>query len=578
MRKIILSLTVLFMQFYLASSLLTFILSFSLISLYIRKKWGFDIILSSFISFCVLIVAVVCLTNIVALLGWGNLFYIFTYALASLSSFVLYSLLQVRNQSIKRINWVSVDSLISLGIFVMVLVFFIYVPFMNPATAHFISFLSPGEDNISHFSLMHFIYRYATPAYGHSVGIWSGLANYPQGMHAFFAFLADGVSHYVTMTNGRLLRFYYLSESLVSSVFIFFWVKTALSIIGRISVRNTIFFLLLFCLLFMGVVAPLVVNGYFAQLGAFMFFAVTASALTQNKTRINNIELYLVTLGFLGVIVTWYLGALLFVPLLLYLTYRSSASQKKIIFLMLPLLAVACITPIFHIFMGGSAVAITSTAKEPFGISLFFYAILLFVLIVSIITKESLKYLPLFVLFAGSVGVLVIFGSIQFSLDHTLNYFFYKLLVMIIPLSLLWTIPLFENKRQQLINFMLVVLVSSGVTPIYERNYNAFVAPFYTNNSFKAFPFPSDIQALVDGNTAYNDGVYIANCALVPQYFINRWIGAMMLTQSDSRRNLELAALTSGIHKSEWNEYSAQQPTKPMLISSTYCAPNELNF
>ncbi len=477
-----------------------------------------------------------------------------------------------------KIDWLSLDSIMALGFFLGVFLLFVYVPISNSATAHFISFLSPGEDNISHFSLMHFIYKYATPAYGHSEGIWSGLANYPQGLHAFFAYLAHGISQFITMTNGRLLRFYYLSESLIAAMFIFFWVRTALSLINHKNTKNLLFFGLLFGMLFMGIVAPLLVNGYFAQLGAFVFFAITASALTQQKPDINNYSLYAVELGFLGVTVTWYLGSILFIPLIIYLLYKSNTYQKKHIFLMLPLFAIAFLTPVFHIFMGDSAVAITSVAKEPFDISVFFYVILFFVASASMFTKEYIKNTAFFILFVGSVGFLFGFGVVQFVLNNTLNYFFYKLLMMVVPLSLLWAIPIFRVKKHQLISFIMIVLVAGSLVPLYERNYNAFVAPFYTNTSYKAFPFPSDIQALVDNKLPYKDGVYIANCALVPQYFINRWIGAMMLTQSDSRRTLELVSLTSGVHRSDWNRYSDQQPTKPKLIFSSYCAPGELNF
>lgn len=458
----------------------------------------------------------------------------------------------------------SRSSLIGAGV---ALAFFVFLCLpLGPKSdiATYVHFLASGEDNISHFSIFNYILTNKHLAYFHESGVWRGLANYPQTIHAFFAYISDSLDAVIDMQLNRQLRLYFYSEAFLTALAAFFFVRTIFAMIQKKTLEiYAIFGIVVFLLLFL-VLSPLIVSGYYVQLACLMFIGATASLLHHygdSKDKI--VYAYIIAcLGLIGSLLTWYEGAILFAALLMYYLFRYPKKLFRTTLLLAPIVLLSLVPSILHLFVGNSAEAIMENSSATVNIPVILILLMAVVFIaIAKPRKNALANNPLiFFIFSAGLATLIFCGALL-AVNGSVNYFFFKLLILIVPLYLLAAFWVFQNNSGVALRATIYIIVLTLGIGYYASIESKYITNYSTSSlSMATYPEIKEIEPILNSPNGSPDTLYLNQCKPFMEYFLNRWIAAILLTSDDDRRDIELKFYNN---KSVLDTISQYQQTHP---------------
>ena len=479
--------------------------------------------------------------------------FIFTLSSAVI---VIYSYI---NGLYKHLDLKFKGSLFALLISSIFFLFLIYPYILEPNIVNILHRLTAGEDHASHFSIYNYILTNSSLAYQNGKGLLEGLINYPQGIHGLLAYIAYGLPDSATNSITKKLYIYFLSFCIYASLLIFIYIKILTKILKNGDKISFLISGLSLFIIISIVIMPIIQKGYYLQIlvllysGVFIDFLININTKTKNYDRIICALLCLVCIGLL---LTWYQAVILFAPFFLYLTFKKFKKIFLVLLLFTPVLLLSLVPSWFHLRNGNAGSALISeNIQSPFFIPAILYILLLVIFLVLIKHRYILK--DLISKISTSMGLMVIlFLFLSFALIGSLNYFFYKMLILIVPVFLFSALLIYKkitsNGIQALIIGLILVL-GIGYYSILE--FKGFTNYISSSDSMVGKEVISEISPLIT-NDKFSDLIYLNQCSPLNEYLLSRWSSSIFLSYSDLKREIEMKLYNDSPVINDINLYS----------------------
>lgn len=548
----------------------------SIFALYISRHLGFDYLVS--IVFSVLCTALISglLLNLIAITGFGHFFTFLSFVL-SIGVAVLIFILSGMKSTKLTYQKISSSSWIALGVTLCIFVFFFLTAVLHRDTSSLISFLSIGEDNISHFTIFNYILQYNMPAIGQTEGIWSGLANYPQGIHSFFAYMFSDINQYFSLTPNQLLTIYYFAECLIASTLSFLILKFLLLQVRIPSLIKYLYVYVTFTLLFVCIVVPFTKLGYFAQMSAATYIVAFLVFTSLTKHLFSSVRIFVVTsISIAGIFTSWYLASILFIPVFIALTSKIIRENLKSYLVLIALLSIAALSGIYHVLYGKSSAAIQEEMGDPFGFSIMFIfaPLILFSVVWLNRKKDNVSDITAYSFLSFTI-MLYVFGLYELIVAGAVNYFFYKLALLVTLAGILWiSINILSTHKIYQITSSFVVFILLAYA-LFAQNYFNHLKDFvvFNPNTYFSLQTISETSSQIDNRPIKQTRnlIYVNDCSHFGQYLTNRWLGAIYLTQNDARRIVEINGFRDNIKIKDLKKLKYESKVPLKIFTSSYC-------
>jgi hypothetical protein len=448
-----------------------------------------------------------------------------------------------------------------------------------------IYFLSSGEDNASHYAMFerNFIQK-STPYFDtRPTGLIDSLKIYPQAIHSSSAFAYSTIFDAKNLNTSKSLKLYYFvvvaacaSLTYIISELVGRYIKGRIKYIAMVLSAAG---------LFIGATLFLAGWGFLTQIISLTYILSIVYLLTFRDEKRRNLtdraaDLSLFGLLVIGVVFSWYLLAPVLVAIL-YKKIRTAVSDKRLRHLVLLPVIIACAAPILvNLLLGKGSGAI----NEPGGVYIygaFAIGIVLLSVLVYIFTaikfgkkiiKDNLEVsLLILSAYISTIGI----GLYQLVTVGSLRYYFYKSLYLLLIIAVI-TIVLFityylKNIRPKSLYRVSIVFVVAIVVGIYLGLKPTYPA-VYVHNWFNHSITPSEIKPAIlikdsSGSILYKDIIYTNSCNYTENYILNRWTGAIFLSENNDRSIMAVNALKHANVVTVNNDYLKKYPNTLILQS-----------
>lgn len=445
-------------------------------------------------------------------------------------------------------------------------------------------FLSSAEDNASHFAMFQYNWVNKAAPYFNSdtTGLIGSLNYYPQGIHTSAAYTLWSIfgDQQISITN--LLRAYYVVMVMVSVSLVF----VCSELIGKLLAGNRFRYLGMIIgaiTIFTGAILHLAGWGFLTQIIALVYVIGIALLLLHKRTlsksspifmRLAEISLY--GLLVIGLILSWYLllfvAFILLVQRLIHLLGREW--QTYVLTACISIVAVLPITLNFFTGKGGGSL------NAPGGV--YVYGILAALLLVitaglaafSYITKKSKSSplpSPLILLLVSSYLMFIVIGSYQFLTAGTFLYYFHKSLYLAFIAAVIVVIYITVKswasikQRTQIIALHITCFILFGVGYFL---INPTYPIVFFNNWFWHAITPQDISPAIkakEETSKTTDVIYQSTCNYINEYILNRWTGALYLSENSERSSSMRDAVKDKKGVNISNEYLKKYPNTTIV-------------
>lgn len=421
------------------------------------------------------------------------------------------------------------------------------------SSSSIIQFLTSGEDNASHFAMLQYNISRQSPPYfdAEPTGLISSLNIYPQGVQSFFAFTYWAITGGFNQSLATMLILYSLVMAILAASLSFICSLVIYRVLDNKNV-GWVFTTILSSFIFMGATIFLVIWGFTTQIAALTLLLallyLTLSVPMPLKRSGLHIPLMILGALVIGITFSWYLLTPIACVLLLPLLLRSfSMSRAKTIAYTLTVGLLSALPVLLNFFTGKGSGAINEPGGvykyEAVGMGVVLFSLACSILI---IVKAPNKYHAATIkwFLASSLLLSAIIGIYQLISTGELHYYFYKslyLLFIIGIFALAFVIHILLRRLRlsclslnilslSLLVAFLVILIFV-VRPVYPR--------VYINNWFnhlvKSDSLSQAIQIRSRNPNMNQDVFYISQCDRVQEYLINRWTGAILLSENKTR-------------------------------------------
>lgn len=422
------------------------------------------------------------------------------------------------------------------------------IPLLHPHDASVtISFLSAGEDNASHFAMMNYGIENQRAPYlaGQTSGLLNALNAYPQGIHSAFAFFYNSVLGQDGSANKRL--FLYASAILFAVATLTYMISVICLRLLRTSSYRFIVAISACTIISFFLTTVLVTYGFLTQIFAYSLLLgllVLLQSITLTKRNRPTFILMSAVL-ILGIVFSWYLLAPV-AALLVFSTYRKAVfKDRSLVSFLYILLAVLVSVGIVAINTLGRDSGNLTTPGGVYQYELWVYilgfagiglfsAYRYFVAHKKPTVFDNLAY--------ATLALTLLIGIYQLLTVHELRYYYFKSIYLVLILGFIAGLALIAElieKRMALSTPWVTALLVLGLS-----EYLLFAQPgyirVYLDESYWRNIEPSMIRDSIqkDRITRQYDAVFIGDCPVVTKYTLNRWMGALHLSETNARAEL----------------------------------------
>lgn len=422
------------------------------------------------------------------------------------------------------------------------------IPLVHPHDASVtISFLSAGEDNASHFAMMNYGIENQHAPYlaGQTSGLLNALNAYPQGIHSAFAFFYSSLFGQDGSANKKLLM--YASAMLFAVFTLTYTVATTCHYLLRKSPYRFIVAILACTIISFFLTTVLVTYGFLTQIFAYGLLLTLLVLLQSTKlTKKNRSTFVLVSAALiLGIVFSWYLLAPV-AAILVFNTYHKAVfGDRSLVSFLYILSAVLISVGIVAINTLGRDSGNLTTPGGVYQYELWMYllgfaGIGLFAAYRYFITHtkptvfDNLAY--------ATIALTLLIGAYQLLTVHELRYYYFKSIYLVLILGFIAGLVLLAEligKRIKLSAPWITALLVLGL-----GEYLLFAQPgyirVYLDETYWQNIEPSMIRGSIqkDQVTTQSDAVFIGDCPVVTKYTLNRWMGAIHLSETNARAEL----------------------------------------
>lgn len=426
---------------------------------------------------------------------------------------------------------------------------FFAIPMIHPFDAAVsISFFSAGEDNASHFAMMNYGIENQRAPYltTNDSGLLEALNVYPQGIHSSFALFYNSAFNTDASIAKKLLVY---ATSMLFSIFVLIYSMTALCF--RLLRESPYRFVVAIVVATSGVlwfISQLVTYGFLSQIFAYallfcLLLIVQNKHLTSQKNIIYFIPISLLII--LGIVFAWYLLAPIAALLVFKPYYRAVTKERSKIAAILITVAVLVSISLVMCNISGAASGTITTPGAVFGFEAWVYWLAFGVIGIYTIyqlasSRSTVTSFDLFVY--GSTGLALLIGAYQLVAVGEFRYYYFKFMYLVLLIAFI-IIAIFltliseaRSKKSTLyISLFVVVYLFSYLATVQPGNIRQYLNEEYLR-SFQA----SDIRPILqeDSFPAHNDAVFTGNCPIIYKYMLNRWAGALYLSENEARSRL----------------------------------------
>lgn len=421
------------------------------------------------------------------------------------------------------------------------------IPLINPHDAAVtISFLSAGEDNASHFAMMNYGIENKNAPYlaSQASGLLNALNAYPQGLHSAFAFFYSTVFDQDASTNKRLLVY------ALAMLFAVFTLTYAVAVtcfqLLRRSPYRFITAVLACTIISFFITTGLVTYGFLSQIFAYslllcLLVFLQSITLTE-KNRVTFV--WISALLILGIVFSWYLLAPI-AAVLVFDTYRKAVfSDRSLTAFLYILLAVLISLGIVAINTLGRDSGNLTTPGGVYQYELWVYligfaSISLFSVHQRVVHK---RLTPFDNLALTTVALTLAIGLYQLLVVHELRYYYFKSIYLVVILGFIAGLVLLARLIDKKIKVSAPWITALFVLGLGE--YLLFAQPgyirVYLDESYWRNIEPHMIRDSIqkDQVVTRTDAVFTGKCPAVTKYTLNRWMGAIHLSETNARAEL----------------------------------------
>lgn len=435
------------------------------------------------------------------------------------------------------------------------------------SSSEYIYFLSSGEDNASHFAMLHrTVVEQGVPYFdGINSGLIGSLNVYPQSIQTFFGYGLWSFIGDESPSSYKLLVAYYAMMVLVCSSIIFI----VSLLISRFSSKEFWFTasLLGTASIFISVLLFLAGWGFVSQIAAMTYFLSLVYILHKYKESPQKLsDVWIAGIMTAGIAFTWYL--LLLPTFVVAFKFLMRMLSKGVLFLISGLmLFIATLMPIVLNVVNSKGTSALNEAGGVYKYEEFALTIIIALLVLAIsgriINKQNISPVIFNSLVGTGILTLIIAAYQLVTIGH-FEYYFYKSLYLLLTIELIILSIVLSHVIKSLLNktamkhislmvlnvaiIMTFCIALAAIKPTYPQ--------VYLNNWFNHTLLPSTLSNatnVFDNKTSKD--VLIVSCNTTREYIANRWTGALFLSENRVRNNIETGRFYGVKGEGSWFNY-----------------------